>query len=199
MTCKRLVSAAIVFAATLIAWFRPPFQSVLSIIGAFGGGALAFIGPAWAYMNLYRVELPRFRRLLTVPGCCLILATVRLLLVCSSRRNNDANTSTHTHTRARTHNGATMPQSQALSAEVHEICRLANLCCPARSRCTYCACLVGRFRSRRFSPSPTPSLSSCEYLRMRATTSTATACHPTPSASDALHCGGNGPAGTNIF
>ena len=50
---KRLLSGILVLLAALISFFDPPFQDVLALIGAIGGGMLAFVMPPLAYLNLY--------------------------------------------------------------------------------------------------------------------------------------------------
>jgi hypothetical protein len=62
---------------SLLACWAP---QVLALIGAFGGGLIAFVMPSFAYTALFRGELPPLRRFFcTVPGWCSVLSTVFLL------------------------------------------------------------------------------------------------------------------------
>lgn len=74
---KRVTSVCIILAASTIAFFNPPFQDVLAIIGAVGGGMLAFFMPALAYTNIYRAHIqPPWKRVFTLPGILFCIATL---------------------------------------------------------------------------------------------------------------------------
>jgi hypothetical protein len=74
---KRAVATAIVFSASFVAWFDPPFGSVIALLGAVGGCLCGFVMPSLAYMQVYHGEKPPWRRLLLTPaGWCLIFSLI---------------------------------------------------------------------------------------------------------------------------
>ena len=77
MLLKRCTAIFIVATGSTIAWFDPPFGTVLALLGAVGGGLCGFVMPSLSYMMIYHPEKSLTQQILcTRPGWCFIASCI---------------------------------------------------------------------------------------------------------------------------